>query len=159
MGQQTYIFYNLSGLPSKRPRTLTSNAATYTTAWTNGRELKEWKLIGECSSNRRQSRILLTCVSTRGRGWHSFGRQNEDSLLVCRTRTPKEIEHVKDREAAEQQTQATRVLKEALKLSRGDPRALAQNYFELKLNLTTFCALLHTLFGNGCAYFASLMRI
>ena len=43
------------------------------------------------------------------------------SLLICRTRTPDEIEKVREKEAAEQLTQATRVLEEALKLSRGDP--------------------------------------
>ncbi len=69
------------------------------------------------------------------------------SLLICRSRTPEEIKRVRDREAAEQLTRATRVLEEALKLSRGDPRAPAGNYFELKLNITTCCALLHTLFG------------
>ena len=81
------------------------------------------------------------------------------SLLICRTRTPEEIERVRDREAAEQLTQATRVLEEALKLSRGDPRAPAGNYFELKLNITTFCALLHTLFGDTCDYYRTLMLI
>jgi hypothetical protein len=81
------------------------------------------------------------------------------SLLICRTRTPEEIERVRDREAAEQLTKATRILEEALKLQRGDPRAPASNYFELKLNITSFCALLHTLFGGQCAYYVALMRI
>ena len=61
------------------------------------------------------------------------------SLLICRTRTPEEIERVREHEAAEKLTSATRVLEEVLKLSRGDPRAPASNYFELKLNITTFC--------------------
>ena len=81
------------------------------------------------------------------------------SLLICRTRTPEEIERVRDREAAEQLTQATRVLEEALKLSRGDPRAPAGNYFELKLNVTTFCALLYVLFGGKCEYYRALLLI
>ena len=81
------------------------------------------------------------------------------SLLICRTRTPEEIERVRDREAAEQETQATRMLEEALKLQRGDPRAPASNYFELKLNITTYCALLHTLFGDKCGYYVALMKI
>ena len=81
------------------------------------------------------------------------------SLLICRTRTPEEIERVRDREAAEQLTKATRVLEEALKLSRGDPRAPAGNYFELKLNITTFCALLFVLFGEKCDYYRALMLI
>lgn len=81
------------------------------------------------------------------------------SLLICRTRTPEEIERVRDREAAEQLTQATRVLEEALKLSRSDPRAPAGNYFELKLNITTFCALLYVLFGAKCEYYKSLLLI
>ncbi len=81
------------------------------------------------------------------------------SLLICRSHTPEEIERVRDREAAEQLTRATRVLEEALKLSRGDPRAPAGNYFKLKLNITTFCALLHTLFGPSSRYYLNLMRI
>jgi hypothetical protein len=81
------------------------------------------------------------------------------SLLICRTRTPEEIERVRDKEAAEQLTQATRVLEEALKLQRRDPRAPASNYFELKLNITTYCALLYTLFGDKCRYYVALMRI
>ncbi len=81
------------------------------------------------------------------------------SLLICCTRTPEEIEQVRDREATEQLTQATRVLEEAIKLQRGDPRAPASNYFELKLNITTYCALLHTLFGSKCGYYVALMRI
>lgn len=81
------------------------------------------------------------------------------SLLICRSRTPEEIERVREREQAEQLTQATRVLEEALKLQRGDPRAPASNYFELKLNITSYCALVHTLFGDRCAYYQALMRI
>ena len=81
------------------------------------------------------------------------------SLLICRSRTPDEIERVREREQAEQLTQATRVLEEALKLQRGDPRAPASNYFELKLNITSYCALMHTLFGEQCGYYQALMRI
>ena len=81
------------------------------------------------------------------------------SLLVCRSRTPEEIERVREREQAEQLTQATTVLEEALKLQRGDPRAPASNYFELKLNITSFCALVYTLFGENCGYYQALMRI
>lgn len=81
------------------------------------------------------------------------------SLLICRSRTPEEIERVREREEAEQLTQATRVLEEALKLQRGDPRPPASNYFELKLNITSFCALVHTLFGDKCGYYQALMRI
>lgn len=81
------------------------------------------------------------------------------SLLICRSRTPEEIERVREREQAEQLTQATRVLEEALKLQRGDPRAPASNYFELKLNITSYCALMHTLFGERCPYYQALMRI
>lgn len=81
------------------------------------------------------------------------------SLLICRSRTPEEIERVREREEAEQLTQATRVLEEALKLQRSDPRAPANNYFELKLNITSFCALIHTLFGDRCGYYQALMRI
>lgn len=81
------------------------------------------------------------------------------SLLICRSRTPEEIERVREREEAEQLTQATRVLEEALKLQRGDPRAPASNYFELKLNITSFCALIYTLFGDKCEYYRALMRI
>ena len=81
------------------------------------------------------------------------------SLLICRSRTPEEIERVRVLEQAEQLTQATRVLEEALKLQRGDPRAPASNYFELKLNITSYCALMHTLFGERCPYYQALMRI
>ncbi len=66
---------------------------------------------------------------------------------------------MRDKEAAEHLTRATRVLEVALKLQRGDPHAPASNYFELKLNITTFCALLHTLFGDKCGYYIALMRI
>jgi hypothetical protein len=81
------------------------------------------------------------------------------SLLICRTHTPEEIERIHNREAAEQLTQATQVFEEALKLQRSDPRAPAGNYFELKFNITMFCALLHTLFGDKCGYYLSLMKL
>ncbi len=71
------------------------------------------------------------------------------SLLICRTRTPEEIERVRDKEAAEHLTPATRVLEEALKLQRGDPRAPASNYFELKLNITMFCVLFTRCLGTS----------
>ena len=44
-------------------------------------------------------------------------------------------------------------------MSRGSPRAPANSYFELKLNINTFCTLLHTLFGIKCGYYITLLRI
>ena len=55
--------------------------------------------------------------------------------------------------------QATHVLEEALKLSHGNSRPPVGNFSCLKLNITTYCALLHTLFGDKCNYYDALMHI
>jgi hypothetical protein len=78
------------------------------------------------------------------------------SLLCCRARPNRETEEIKEREAALEATHKTRVFEDYMKYMKGGTRQPANNYFDLRLNIGTFMALLWVLFGNRCDYYQSI---
>ncbi len=63
------------------------------------------------------------------------------SLMACRARTSAETERIHERKEALLATETTRQLDELLRLSKGSTRALADNFWELKMNVATFMSL------------------
>jgi hypothetical protein len=70
------------------------------------------------------------------------------SILACRARTTQETERVREQEQALSATKKTRLLDDLLKLPKGTTRAPADNFWELKMNVSTFMALVCVLFGS-----------
>jgi hypothetical protein len=81
------------------------------------------------------------------------------SILACRARTTQETECVRKQEQALSATEKTRLLDDLLKLPKGTTRAPADNFWELKMNVSTFMALVWVLFGSQCDYYKSLRQI
>ena len=80
------------------------------------------------------------------------------SMLVCRSLSAAEVENLRGFEDSSEQTRSTRQLDEILK-EKSKTTLPAQNYMELKLNLSTFCALLWALFGEHCDYYRELLKL
>jgi hypothetical protein len=74
------------------------------------------------------------------------------SILTCRARTTQETERVREHEQALSATEKTRNLEDLLRLSKGTTQAPADNFWELKMNITTFMSLVWVLFGSNCNY-------
>jgi hypothetical protein len=72
------------------------------------------------------------------------------SILVCLPRTQQEIEAIRLREQAADDSRQNRTLAEALKLAATESRQPAANCLELKLNIATYLAKLWALFGEKC---------
>jgi hypothetical protein len=81
------------------------------------------------------------------------------SILACRARTTHETERVREQEQALSATEKTRLLDDLLKLPKGTTRAPADNFWELKMNVSTFMALVWVLFGSQCDYYKNLQQI
>jgi hypothetical protein len=81
------------------------------------------------------------------------------SILECRACTMQETERVREQEQALSATEKTRLLDDLLKLSKGTTRAPADNFWELKMNVLMFMALVWVLFGSQCNYYKSLRQI
>ena len=75
------------------------------------------------------------------------------SILACRPNTATEMECEKVREQAEKDTKKTRSLGEASQLELGDIRASANNYYDLKLNISMFAGLLASIHNDKCSFF------
>ena len=79
------------------------------------------------------------------------------SLLICRTRTVAAKTAIRKYEKALEQSRRTRSLAEAEAEQNNSPAydsgALPDNYHELLRCIGTYCALLHTLFGDRCAFY------
>jgi hypothetical protein len=75
------------------------------------------------------------------------------SILACRARTTQETERVREQEQALSTTERTRLLDDLLKLPKGTTRAPADNFWELKMNVSTFMSLVWVLFGLQCDYY------
>ncbi len=69
-----------------------------------------------------------------------------------------ETEQVREQEQALTATK-TRQLKDLLRFSKGNTRAPADNFWELKMNVRTFMSLVWVLFGANCDYYKSLRQI
>jgi hypothetical protein len=70
-----------------------------------------------------------------------------------------ETEQVREQEQALTATEKTHQLKVLLQFSKGNTRAPADNFWELKMNVRTFLSLLWVLFGADCDYYKSLCQI
>jgi len=81
------------------------------------------------------------------------------TILGCRARTTAETEKVREQEQALSAMANTRQLEDLLRLTKGNTRAPADNYWELKLNIATFMSLVWVLFGSECDYYKSLRQI
>jgi hypothetical protein len=81
------------------------------------------------------------------------------SILVCRPRGIAETERLRDVEHATEATRGTRTFKEASNLTTSKPRLPASNFHEVRRNIGTFCAFIHTLFGSKCEYYLKLMDL
>jgi hypothetical protein len=81
------------------------------------------------------------------------------SILACRACTMQEMEQVREQEQALTATEKTRQLKDLLRFSKGNTRAPADNFRELKMNVGTFMSLVWVLFGANCDYYKSLHQI
>ncbi len=78
------------------------------------------------------------------------------SILACRACTRQETKWVRKQEQALSATEKTCLLDDLLKLPKGTMRAPADNFWELKMNVLTFMALVWVLFGSQCNYYKSL---
>jgi hypothetical protein len=66
-----------------------------------------------------------------------------------------ETEWVCEQEQALSAMEKTRLLDDLLKLPKRTMRAPADNFWELKMNVSTFMALVWVLFGLQCDYYKS----
>ena len=74
-------------------------------------------------------------------------------------KTPKEIEERKKQEQAARETENNRNFKEALSLLSSTPKRPPENYYSLKLNIATTCAMLFVLFGIKCDMYIKLLGL
>jgi hypothetical protein len=81
------------------------------------------------------------------------------SILACRARTTQETKRVREQEQALSATKKTRLLDDLLKLPKGTTREPADNFWELKMNVSTFMALVWVLFSSQCDYYKNLRQI
>ena len=81
------------------------------------------------------------------------------SILACLPRAANEIENIRLREVAAEESKASQTLKEAEKLAAADSREPANDLLSLKLNLATYAALLWALFAEECNIYKRLMEI
>ena len=79
--------------------------------------------------------------------------------MACRSPTSAETEHIRKREEALSATENSRQLDGLLRLSKGVTWAPADNFWELKINITTFMSLVWVLFGSECNYYKGLRNV
>ncbi len=80
------------------------------------------------------------------------------SMLVCQSLSAAEVELQRGYEEATELTKSTRRLKDLLK-EKNKITMPAQNFMKLKLNMSTFCALLWALFGDQYDYYRELLKL
>ncbi len=80
-------------------------------------------------------------------------------ILVCHPRGIAETEQIRDQEHAAEVTKGTRLLDEAIKLTKTNTRLPASTFYELRRNVGMFCAFLFMLFGSKCDYYQKLLNI
>ena len=81
------------------------------------------------------------------------------SILACHARSTSETKRICKHECALMATKKTRQLTDLLQLPKGATRAPADNYWELKLNISTYMELLFVLFGSHCDYYCALRQV
>jgi hypothetical protein len=82
------------------------------------------------------------------------------TILSCRPPEGEELEAIRDMELKELQAEGNRTLADILSVPAiaGNIKP-AEDYHELHLNLGTFCALLHSLFGHKCDYYVKCLLL
>ncbi len=80
-------------------------------------------------------------------------------ILVFQAHSKQEIETLKVQELAKERIVAMRSYKEALKIAKTTVCAPTSTYQDIKLNISTFCAFVWTLFGDGCNYYAEVFKV
>jgi hypothetical protein len=81
------------------------------------------------------------------------------SILTCRPKSAIEVETIKDFEEARRATAHTARFNEVRRRQKAPPSPPPDNYFELRLSVNTFCALIWTLFGGECDYYKGLWEV
>ena len=81
------------------------------------------------------------------------------SILTCRPKSALEVETIKDFEEARRATAHTAQFNEVRRRQKAPPSPPPDNYFELRLSVNTFCALIWTLFGDECDYYKGLLEV
>jgi hypothetical protein len=74
------------------------------------------------------------------------------SILMCRPKLAHEVETIKDFEEARLGMAHMAQFNEVRRPKKAPPSQPPDNYFELRLSVNTFCALVWTLFGEECDY-------
>jgi hypothetical protein len=81
------------------------------------------------------------------------------SILTCRPKTAQEVETIKDNEEARRVTAHTAQFNEVCCHQKKNLSPPPDTYFELRLSVNTFCALVWTLFGEECDYYKGLFEV
>jgi hypothetical protein len=81
------------------------------------------------------------------------------SILTCRSKTTHEEETIKDNKEARRVTAHTAQFNEVCRHQKTPPSPPPDTYFELRLSVNTFCALVWTLFGDECDYYKGLFEV
>jgi hypothetical protein len=81
------------------------------------------------------------------------------SILTCRPKSAHEVETIKEFEEARRATAHTAQFNDVRRRQKAPPSPPPDNYFELRLGVNTFCALVWTLFGDECDYYKGLLEV
>jgi hypothetical protein len=81
------------------------------------------------------------------------------SILAFWAHSTQETETLKAQELAKERTVATSNYEEALNIAKTMVRVPALRYQDMKLNISTFCAFLWTLFGDGCNIYVEVLKV
>ena len=73
--------------------------------------------------------------------------------------TADQVEDEREREEAERRAEANLTLDQALSIEKKGPKYPPSTYWELKITLATFCALLFTLFRGKCDYYRGAWKL
>jgi hypothetical protein len=74
------------------------------------------------------------------------------SILTCRPKSAHEVKTIKEYEEARRATAHTAQFNDVCRQQKAPPSPPPDNYFELRLGVNTFCALVWALFGDECDY-------
>jgi hypothetical protein len=80
-------------------------------------------------------------------------------ILTCQPKTVHEVETIKDNKEACRITAHNAQFNEVWRRQKTPPSPPPDTYFELRLSVNTFCALVWTLFGDKCDYYKGLFEV
>jgi hypothetical protein len=81
------------------------------------------------------------------------------SILTCRPKMAHKVKTIKDYEEARRAMAHTAQFNEVWRHQKTPPSLPLDNYFELRLSINTFCALVWTLFGDEYNYYKGLLEV